>query len=870
MQITKTENEDLEKPVNNLSPKHLLHRICFLGSFLLLFFLSSALQAQEAKFVPGKKYLIDSIEVKGLKSFKEKTVISYSGLRQGQMIQLPGDQISSVINKLWNLDLFSDINFYATHVKENSLTLEIEIEELPTLSDVKVYGLKKGKMETLIKETELTPGKKLSESFLTNTKNYIVNKYKKEGFLNTKVNLNTLPDSTASNQLKMVINVDRGERVKIKAIEFEGNEVFTNKRLAKQLKNTKKKAFYRFWKKSKYIPKDFLEDKEALLDFFKEKGYRDARIVKDTIIVNNKRALTLKFNVEEGNRYYFGAIDFLGNAAYNDRQLATLLGIKKGEPYNGVLLKKRIQDDTKPDGENISNLYQNNGYLFSNINAVEVSAENDTINFEIRITEGKLASFNKISVVGNDKTNDHVIYREMRTKPGELYSKDKVVRTVRELGQLGFFDAEQINPEFKNVDPNAGTVDIEFGLQESGASQIELQGGYGGGGFIGTLGLAFNNFSMRNIFNKESYKPVPSGDGQTLRLRLQSSQFYNTYSFSFAEPWLGGKQPVQFSTSLSRTNQFRYDFFTGRADKSQSFEISSITMGLAKRLRVPDDYFTLSQSISFQYYNLKNYFTGLFTFGNGVSNNIAYTIALSRNNTYTNPIFPLGGSSFAISAKLTPPFSLISGKDYSNLGDLPEYQSINDLGESVPDQAKIDQEKFRWLEYYKFKFNGTWYTRIVDKLVLKTQTDFGFLGAYNNKRGEIPFERFFLGGDGMANFAMDGRETIALRGYPNQSLSGNDGSVIYNKFSLELRYPITLKPSASIFALSFLESGNGYNSFREFNPFNAKRSAGAGIRIFMPAFGLLGIDFGYGFDNPDPALRTPNGWETHFIIGQQF
>ena len=869
MQITKTENEDLEKLANNLYHKRILNRAIFLGSFFL-FIWSAVLTAQEAAFVPGKKYLIDSIEVKGLKSFQEKTVISYSGLRQGQMIQLPGDQISSVINKLWNLDLFSDINFYATNVKENSLTLEIEIEELPTLSDVKVYGLRKGKMETLINETELTAGKKLSESFLTNTKNYIVNKYKKEGFLNTKVTLNTLPDSTATNQLKMVINVDRGERVKIDAIEFEGNATFSDKRLAKQLKNTKKKAFYRFWKKSKYIPKDFMEDREALLDFFKEKGYRDARIISDTLIVNNKKSLSLKFNIEEGNRYYFGDIDFIGNAAYNDRQLATLLGIKKGDAYNGVLLKKRIQDDTKPDGENISNLYQNNGYLFSNINAVEVSAENDTINFEIRITEGKLASFNKISVVGNDKTNDHVIYREMRTKPGELYSKDKVVRTVRELGQLGFFDAEQINPEFKNVDPNAGTVDIEFGLQESGASQIELQGGYGGGGFIGTLGLAFNNFSMRNIFNKEAYKPVPSGDGQTLRLRLQSSQFYNTYSFSFAEPWLGGKQPVQFSTSLSRTNQFRYDFFTGRADKSQSFEISSITMGLAKRLRVPDDYFTLSQSISFQYYNLKNYFTGLFTFGNGVSNNIAYTIALSRNNTYTNPIFPLGGSSFLISAKFTPPFSLFSDIDFANLGDDPKYQSINDQGESVADQAKIDQEKFRWLEYYKVKFNGTWYTRIVDKLVLKTQTDFGFLGAYNNARGDIPFERFFLGGDGMANFAMDGRENIALRGYPNQSLSGNDGSVIYNKFSLELRYPITLKPSASIFALSFLESGNGYNNFREFNPFNAKRSAGAGVRIFMPAFGLLGIDFGYGFDNPDPALRTPNGWETHFIIGQQF
>ena len=535
------------------------------------------------------------------------------------------------------------------------------------------------------------------------------------------------------------------------------------------------------------------------------------------------------------------------------------------------MLKKRIADDTKPDGQDITNLYQNSGYLFSNINAVEVSAAEDTINFEIRITEGKIASFNKITVVGNEKTNDHVIYRELRTKPGELYSKDKVVRTVRELGQLGFFDAEQISPDFKNVDPNAGTVDIEFGLQESGASQIELQGGYGGGGFIGTLGLSFNNFSMRNIFDKESYKPVPSGDGQKLSLRLQASQFFNTYSFTFAEPWLGGRQPVQFSTSLSRTNQFRYDFFTGRADKSQSFEISSISIGLARRLRVPDDYFTLSQALTYQYYNLKNYFTGLFTFGDGVSNNISYTVSLSRNNTYTNPIFPMGGSNFVISGKFTPPYSLFQDVDYENLGDLPAYQSINSEGELVADQAKIDQERFRFLEYYKLKFSGTWYTKIVDKLVLKTQTDFGFLGTYNSDRGDIPFERFYLGGDGMANnFALDGREVVALRGYPNQGLSSRDGSTVYNKFTLELRYPITLKPSASIYALSFLESGRGYQGFRNFNPFNANRSAGAGVRIFMPAFGLLGIDFAYGFDNVDLTQSTPNGWETHFIIGQQF
>ena len=504
--------------------------------------------------------------------------------------------------------------------------------------------------------------------------------------------------------------------------------------------------------------------------------------------------------------------------------------------------------------------------MFSNINPVEVSVENDTINFEIRVVEGKPAYFNKITVVGNTRTNDHVIYRELRTKPGNIYRKDQVVRTVRELGQMGFFDPEQISPDFKNVDPNAGTVDIEYGLVEKGASQVELQGGYGGGGFIGTLGLSFNNFSVRGLKDKSAYKPLPMGDGQALSLRLQANRFYNTASFSFSEPWLGGRQPVSFSTSISRTKQYRYDYFTGQANKNQFFEITGAQIGLAKKLRVPDDYFQLSQSLGYQYYNLSNYYTGLFTFGDGKSNNIFYQIILARDNTFINPVFPLGGSQFAISAKLSLPYSLFNDIDYDDLENQAEYQ--NEDGE--PDQAKIDQEKFKWLEFYKIKFNGTWYTRLVDKFVLKTHAEFGFLGAYNNKRGIIPFDRFYLGGDGMSQYAMDGRETVALRGYTNQSLSSQDGSTIYNKFSLELRYPITLKPSASIFALTFLESGNGYDNFREFNPFNAKRSAGLGIRIFMPAFGLLGIDFGYGFDSQFSGDLQAHGWETHFVIGQQF
>ena len=822
-------------------------------------------EAQETSFNKGTFYELGEITVTGVKSFSPQTVVAYTGLQKGQRIQIPGEEISATINKLWKLELFSDIEFFITNIDGDVADLELYIQELPTLSDFTVKGIKKGKLETILKDTEIKKGKKISKNFLATTKNYIENKYKKEGFLNAKVSIDTKADTTGVNNQKMLISLDRGDRVKVRSISFDGNEVYKTKKLRKRFKNTKLQLPGRFWKRSKYIVADYEEDLKSLEDFYKEKGYRDARIVSDTIIVDDNK-IDVEIAVQEGNKYYFGAIDFIGNSVYSDAQLSRVLGVKAGDTYNGVLLRKRIADQTKPDGEDLTNLYQNNGYLFSSINPVEVSAANDTINFEIRITEGKPAYFNRISVRGNDRTNDHVIFREIRTRPGELYSKDKVVRSVRELGQLGFFDPEQISPDFKDVDPNAGTVDIEYGLVEKGASQIELQGGYGGGGFIGTLGLSFNNFSMRNIWNKKEYKPVPMGDGQQLALRLQASRFFETYSFSFAEPWLGGEQPVRFSTSISQTTQYRYDFMTGLANKDQYFKIRGINLGLAKRLQVPDDYFTLSQTIGYQYFDLNNYYTGLFTFGDGVSNNLFYALSLSRNNTFTNPIFPVGGSSFTIGAKVTFPYSLVNGIDYGDLENKPEYQDAN----GNPNREKIDQERFRWLEYYKLNFEGTWYTRIIDKLILRTHAEFGFLGAYNSDRGDIPFERYYLGGDGLQQYALDGRETIALRGYENQSLSSNDGATVYNKFSLELRYPITLKPSASIYALSFLEAGQGYDNFREFNPFNSKRSAGFGVRIFMPAFGLLGIDFGYGFDSAQPNDLNPNGWETHFIIGQQF
>jgi outer membrane protein insertion porin family len=881
-------NDDLGKQVNSLG-KFLpfrLHIQHFIAALVIL--ISINLQAQNIPYNDGKKYTLGDISVSGNTSFGEETIVAYSGLRKGSEVTIPGEDISNAIKKLWNSKLFSDIEIFLVKTEDDVAYLEIRLSDLPQLNDVKITGVKKGKIETIVKDNKLNKGVKVTENLMVTTKNHLVNKYKKDGFYNTKVNINTIEikDTIDKARVNMVVAIDKGEKVKIKDIVFNGNSNLKEKMLRKSMKSTKKINRLRLLKRSKFIDSAYHADLSSVVDKYKENGYRDARILSDSIIVNNDKTISININLEEGNLYEFGDINFIGNTVYTNQQLNRMLRIRKGDTYNGVLLQKRIADGSKPDADDITNLYQNNGYLFSSINPVEVSADNNVIDMEIRITEGKAAYFNSVTVIGNDKTNDHVVYREIRTRPGQLYSKANVMRTVREFGQLGFFDAQEITPNFINPDPNAGTIDMEYSVKETGSSQIELQGGYGGGGFIGTLGLSFNNFSIKDIFNGKAYRPVPMGDGQKLALRLQASRFYQTYSFSFSEPWLGGKRPVQFSTSISQTKQFLYDYTTGNADKSRSFNITGISVGLAKRLSVPDDYFTLSQALGYQRYDLNNYNTGLFTFGDGYANNLSYTVGLSRNNTRIDPIFPTGGSSFSATAKFSFPYSLVNGVDYAALSN--EYND-NLVTQSDPAKtdfertnastriAEIDQERYKWLEFYKVNFKGDWYTEITKNLVLKPSFEFGFLGAYNNDRGVIPFERFFLGGDGLGSYSLDGREAIALRGYPNQSIqpldsngnTTNDGATIYNKFSLELRYPITLAASAKIYALGFIEGGAAYNNFRDYNPFNIKRSAGLGVRIFMPAFGLLGIDFGHGFD-PLPGETVKNGWETHFIIGQQF
>jgi outer membrane protein insertion porin family len=798
-------------------------------------------------FVKETNYELGGITVKGLQKFEEETVKVFTGLVVGQEIKLPGDKLTSAIKKLYETKQFSNVEVYVTKIDGNVAYLEFEVLELPQLNNVTIQGVKKGKAKELQKDAELKKGAMLTDNLMVTSKNYFKKKYQEKGYLKAKVTLDTKPDTSGVNTVNMLVFIDKGEKIKIKDIDFEGNVAFSDKRLRKSMKKTKKAVLGRFWKKSKYIEADFNTDLENIVTAYSEKGYRDARVIDHSMAFNDDNTISLDIKVEEGKKYIFGDIRFLGNTRYTSDQLQSILRIEKGDTYNGKVLKERVSGTGKPDSDDISTLYQDNGYLFSRVLPVETRINNDSIDVEIRIYEDAPTRIKKVTVNGNDRTNDHVIYREIRTKPGYLYSKSDIIRTIREIGQLGFFDAEAITPDL-NPNYQDKTVDIDYTVAEKGSSQIELQGGYGGGSFIGTLGLSFNNFSAKNIFNGKAYKPLPMGDGQTLALRLQKSRYYTTSSFSFTEPWLGGKKPQSLSFSIYNSKQFRYDYLTNKVDKDQRLNIVGATIGLGKRLKWPDNYFTLSQSISYQLYDLKDYPISTFSFSTGQSNNLSYSITLGRSSAGSNPVFPTYGSDFSIGAKVTFPYSLVNNKDYSTIDD---------------------QEKYKWLEYYKASFKGKWYTALTKDLVIMSNAEFGFLGNYNKKLGDSPFERFFVGGDGMASYQLDGRETIALRGYENGQLSSIEGGTVYNKFQMELRYPITLKPSASIYVLGFLEAGNSYDGFKNFNPFVLKRSAGLGLRIFMPAFGLLGIDFAHGFD-PLPGQLEKSGWQTHFIIGQQF
>ncbi|WP_420552803.1 outer membrane protein assembly factor BamA [Tenacibaculum aiptasiae] len=844
-------------------------------SYLVVFFIAfitASTQAQNTipkdstatsgviSYERGKEYILGGITVTGLQKFSEQTVRVYTGLIDGQAIKLPGDKLTSAIKKLYESKQFSEVDVYLSKRDGNTVYLQFDVTELPQLLNVSISGVSKSKAKEIRRETELKKGAMVTDNLIVTTRNFIKKKYTDKGFLKTKVTLNTKKDTSDVNTVSMSIFIDKGKRIKIKEINFIGNKAMSSGALRGAMKNTKRKFLGRFWKSSKYILDDYKEDLESILEKYSENGYRDARILSDKLTWNDDNTINLEIELDEGRQYRFDDIKFVGNKKYTDEFLHSILRIEKGDIYNGKVLKERISGDGTPTSTDIQTLYHNNGYLFSQVNAVETKVKNDSITVEVRIREDEPATIQKVTVSGNDKTNDHVIFRELRVKPGDLFSRQNIIRSIREIGQLGFFDANvtpDVKPDYQNK-----TADIDFSVVEKGGSQIELQGGYGGGSFIGTLGLSFNNFSIRNIFNKEAYKPLPMGDGQKLSLRLQASRTFNTYSFSFTEPWLGGKTPQSLSFSVYLSNQYRFNFQTNAVDRSQSLSILGASIGLGKRLNWPDDYFSLSQSISYQRIELQNYGYRVGSSNDVISqgnlNNLAYNVALTRNSAGPSLIFPTYGSEFTLRAKATFPYSLVNGKSYTE----------PDNPTNAERQAFL-ADKYKWLEYYKISAKGKWYTSLANKLVLMSNFEMGYLGTYNDKLGLTPVERYFVGGDGIAQGQLDGREVIGLRGYENNRLSSIDGGSIYNKFQLELRYSITDKPSASIYTLGFLEAGNSYDNFSTFNPFNLKRSAGLGVRIFMPAFGLLGIDFAHGFD-PLPGLTQKSGWQTHFIIGRQF
>jgi outer membrane protein insertion porin family len=807
----------------------------------------------QISYVKGQEYVLGGITVTGLKKFSEETVKIFTGLRNGQMIKIPGDKLTSAIKKLYESKQFSDVDVYLAKIDGNVAYLQFDVKELPQLNEVTFTGVKKSRRKELKKDTDLKTGAMVTDNLIVTSTNYFKKKFTDKGFLKTKVSINKTKDTSDINVINMDVHIDKGTRIKIKDITFTGNKEFSNRKLRKSMSNTKEKMFGRFWKASKYIEDNYREDLESILEKYSRQGYRDARILSDKLIWNDNNTISLEIEVEEGKQYYFSDINYVGNKSFTVDQLSRILGIDKGDVYNGTVLKERVKGDNTPNSQDLQTLYHNNGFLFATIDVVETKVVNDSITVEIRIREDEEATIKRVTVIGNDKTNDHVIYRELRVKPGDLFNRAEIIRSIREIGQLGFFDTNvtpEVKPDWQNK-----TADIDFTVTEKGGSQIELQGGYGGGAFIGTLGLSFNNFSIRNMFKKEEYKPLPTGDGQKLSLRLQASRTYSTYSFSFTEPWLGGKKPQSFSFSIYNSNQYQYDYTTGIVDKDQNLSIVGVTLGLGRRLQWPDDYFQLSHSISYQNFSLNNYGfrVGTDILSNANLNNLSYEVKLIRNSSGPSLIFPTYGSEFSIGAKLTIPYSLFNNKEYSNISLA---------------------EKYKWMEYYKLSFKGKWYTAFTDKLVLMMNAEGGFLGDYSSRVGATPFERFFVGGDGLAAYQLDGRETVGLRGYENSQLSSIQGGTIYNKFQLELRYSISDKPSASIYTLGFLEAGNSYDNFSSYNPFELKRSAGVGIRIFMPAFGLLGIDFAHGYDALPIYNNSPNapisGWQTHFIIGRQF
>jgi outer membrane protein insertion porin family len=815
--------------------------------------LSGSIPADSLSYLSPKDYIIGGVTVSGAKFLDKEVLLTISKLNKGDRINLPGEQNANVIKDLYKQGLFDDVQLNVTRINMDTIYLEIAVVERPRLSRLHITGIRKGEIEDVNKKLSDKTGKIVNENLLSTTTAIIKKHFNEKGYLNTTVDIKQTKDPGDANSVILDVAVDKKSKIKINSVTFEGNKAFSDSKLRKFLKNTRVKKFYNIFGSKKFKQDKYEEDKQTLVEKMQEKGYRDAEVLSDSVTKHDEKTVDVKLKIYEGPKYYFGNVKFSGNARYPADVLSRILRIEKGQVFSEDELNKRLTGPT-PNNDDVSSLYLNDGYLTFNADPVQTRVYNDTVDLDIRIYEGPQYTINRVIVKGNDVTNDKVVLREIRTKPGQKFNKELLIRSAREIGQLGNFDEQKTEPRPTNINPADGTVDLVYNVVEKPSDQIELSGGFGGGQLVGTLGLTFNNFALRNLFNLKAYKPLPKGDGQKLSLRGQSSgRTYQNFSFTFSEPWLGGKKPIYFALSAYTQGSSTGQYYPKSSPYYNKLRINGVGVTLGKRLNWPDNYFQLNYSLNVDHYDLDNY--GGYLFQNGTSYNIKLTQELSRNSVDV-PLYPTSGSNIKLTIQATPPYSLFNSINYN---------------------VATPEERYHFVEYYKWKFDAQWFQRISGKLVLMSQVRFGYLGQYNKLVGPSPFERFKLGGDGMQSYQfLQGTDVVGLRGYENFSIvpvgsnlnaNTNQGSAIYNKYTMELRHPVITGQSATIFLLAFAEGGNVWDNFSQFNPFNVRRSVGVGARIFLPIFGLLGLDYGYGFDKI-PGQVDANKGHFHFTISQ--
>jgi len=827
-----------------------------------------------------KKYTVGGVKVEGNQHISPDQILQIASLREGMEVTVPSEEISNVVNRLWMQRFFEDVAVVIDSITPTRDTayFKISIIERPRVSRWTFSGVRSGEEKELLERLNFRRGGEFSEYIAKTSTDIIKRYYKEKGFSNVEVDVRTKRDTVIKSAIRVQFDVNKGEKVKIKTITFKGADNVKESKLVRSMKKTRDARLQNFFSSKKFQEKEYASDKKALLTVFNEAGYRDARIVKDTMYYIEPNRLQIDFEIDEGKKYYFRDITWTGNSVYDSETLNEVLKIGKGDVYDVVTMEKRLFGGGKQSDYDISKLYRDNGYLFFNIQPVEMNIEGDSVDVEMRIVEGKPATLNNIVINGNDLTNERVIRRQVFTRPGYLFSQSDFERSIREIASMGQFDPEAIMDPAKgySIIPNQmnNTVDLVYNVTEKPSSQLELSGGWGGNTFVATVGVSFNNFSTRRFFDKSAWRPVPLGDAQNLSIRFQTNgTYYTSLSASFSEPWLFGKKPTSLNMSLYYTRQTNSYIYYNILNNDEYMEVYGFAAGIGKRLKWPDNYFVLYNQLSWQTYKLQNW-AYQFLFNTGISHNLSYTLSLSRTST-DQQIYPRQGSDFSFSLQLTPPYSLLRKKDYGLLDEDGNPSKV-DSWKDIDYNFQTSQNRYKWIEYHKWSFKGSVFTKLVGDLVLMARAQFGYLGYYNRNWGYSPFEGFRVGGDGMSGYDTYGSEIISLRGYENYSLTpqalssyNSTGNYyagnVYDKFTVELRYPVILQPQSTIYALLFLEGGNCWSDIRDFNPFQIKRSAGVGVRVFLPMIGLLGVDWGWGFDDPVNGKS-----QFHFVIGQQF